>query len=447
MRADQPHILVIEDEPSMRSFLADVLRGEGYLVDEAGDGDAGLASARGVEYAMVVTDLKMPGLSGLGLVNALCALPDAPEVVVLTAYGSVSLAVEAMKAGALDFMEKPLSGPDQVRLLARKTLDRRRLAQDNERLRSAGRSVSPGVLFHDPAMVALIERLRKVAATDATVLVEGESGSGKEVVARELHRMRFGDAAPFTALNCSAVPENLLESELFGHERGAFTGAGERKLGLLEAASSGTMFLDEIGEMPLALQPKLLRVIETREFTRVGGVRVLATSARFVAATNQDLAASVAAGRFRQDLFFRLNVFPVLVPPLRERPGDLAVLAAHFVSVARAKLGRPGLSLGTSAMEAIERYDWPGNVRELRNAIERACILAESDEIETSDLGLPTAIAGASGNGLLADMERQAIVKTLDECGGNRRLTAQKLGISLRTLQYRLKEYGLVDGR
>ena len=439
-------VLVIEDEPAMRSFVADVLRGEGYRVDEAKDGNAGIAAARDKAPALVFTDLKMPGgLSGLDLVRALRALPDAPEVVVLTAYGSVATAVDAMKAGALEFLEKPVSGPDQVRLVASRALERRRLLDDNERLRGANRGPASNLVFADPRMREVLDRLRRVAPTDATVLILGESGVGKEIVARELHRLRFGNAGPFVAVNCAAVPEPLLESELFGHEKGSFTGASERKLGLFEVASGGTLLLDEIGEMPQGIQAKLLRVLETREVTRVGGIRSIATTARIVASTNRDLAAQVGAGRFRQDLYYRLTVVPVTVPPLRDRPGDLDALAALFLTTFRTKSGKPHLALSPAATTVLREYDWPGNVRELRNTLERACILAESDVIDVSDLGLPFQARIPDGSeGLLATLERETILRVLEDCGGNRRQAAQKLGISLRTLQYRLKEYGHV---
>ncbi len=439
-------VLVIEDEAGMRGFLRDVLAGEGLEVSEAADGDEGLEKARAGECDLVFTDLRMPGLSGIPLVRALRALPDPPEVVVLTAYGTVADAVEAMKAGAHDFLEKPVSGPDQVRVVARKALERRALLEENERLRRARGTATPDVVVADPRMREVLDRVARVARTDATVLILGESGTGKEVVAREVHRLRFADSgAPFVAINCAAVPENLLESELFGHEKGAFTSAVARKIGVLEAASGGTLFLDEVGEMPLALQAKLLRVLETREFQRVGGVKTLRTDARFVAATNQDLAAAVQAGRFRQDLYYRLNVFPVTVPPLRERPEDVVALARTFAARLGREVGRGEARLSDEAVEALRRYDWPGNVRELRNAIERAVILSPGLELRAEDLGLPARAPSGSERGLLARRERETILSVLEEVGGNRRLAAERLGISLRTLQYRLREYGLTE--
>lgn len=436
-------VLVIEDEDGMRSFLVDALKGAGLGVDEAADGDRGLAAARKRDYDVVLTDLKMPGLSGLDLVKALRNLDDPPEVVVLTAYGTVTDAVEAMKTGALDFMEKPVSGPDQVRIVVTRGVQRRRLVRENERLRSiSGGSGSFEVA--DQRMKDVLAGLARVASTDSTVLILGESGSGKEVVARELHRLRFGEDAPFVALNCAAMPENLLESELFGHERGAFTGAVSRKLGVMEAASGGTLFLDEVGEMPVALQTKLLRVLETREFQRLGGVRTLSTDARFVAATNRDLESAVKSGRFREDLFYRLNVFPVTVPPLRERPDDVEALARYFLAGFAGRQALAPLTLEPGAVAALQGYDWPGNVRELRNIMERAAILCEDGVIHAADLGLPAGPGDVGEDlGVLALREKETILQVLQDVDGNRRLAADRLGISLRTLQYRLKQYGL----
>lgn len=437
--------LVIEDEQGMRGFLRDVLVGEGLEVDEAADGDEGLARAQ-EHYDLIVTDLRMPGLSGIGLVRALRALPDPPEVVVLTAYGTVADAVEAMKAGAYDFLEKPVSGPDQVRLVVRKALERRALIEENERLRRVKTGVGPEVVVADPRMREVIARVTRVARTDATVLLLGESGVGKEVVAREIHRLRFGDSgAPFVAVNCAALPENLLESELFGHEKGAFTSAVSRRIGVMEAASGGTLFLDEVSEMSPALQVKLLRVLETREFQRVGGSKTLRTDARFIAATNQDLATAVQGGRFRSDLYYRLSVFPVTIPPLRERAEDVLALATHFTAQIGRDLGKSDTRLSPAAVEAIRQYDWPGNVRELRNAIERALILTTGAEVRAEDLGLPVLATPGNKHGLLHQRERETILSVLEQVGGNRRLAAERLGISLRTLQYRLRDYGLTD--
>jgi len=440
-------VLVIEDEAGMRGFLRDVLAGEGMDVGEAADGDQGLRMAQARSYDLVLTDLRITGLSGIALVRALRSLPDAPELVVLTAYGTVADAVEAMKVGAFDFLEKPVSGPDQVRVVARNAIERRALLEENERLRRFTGSRPPDLVAMDPKMKAVLERVARVAPTDATVLILGESGVGKEVIAREIHRRRFREGdRPFLAINCAALSESLLESELFGHEKGAFTGAAARKVGLVEAASDGTLFLDEIGEMPPGLQAKLLRVLETREFQRVGGVKTLHTGARFVAATNRDLAEAVRQRRFREDLYYRLNVFPITVPPLRERPLDIVALATHFTAVLARDLGRGEMQLSEDAQRAIRAYPWPGNARELRNAIERAVILAADPMIRAEDLGLPLPQPEEKvTDGLLAQRERETILQVLAEVGGNRRLAAERLGISVRTLQYRLREYGLTE--
>lgn len=435
-------ILVIEDETAMRSFIVDVLKGEGYDVDEAEDGDQGLLLSQTNEYDLVISDLRMPGKNGLDLIKALKNQPDSPEVVIITAYGTVSTAVEAMKAGATDFLEKPLPNPERIRTVARMALERHRLITENERLRGIVKSQDQDFIAEDPTMKKIISMLEKVGHTDATVLILGESGVGKEVVARALHRIRFANGGPFVAINCAAVPEGLLESEMFGHEKGAFTGASERKIGVFELAKGGTLLLDEISELPLSLQAKLLRVLETREFKRVGGIKTITTNARFVAASNQDLEDAVLKGRFRGDLYYRLNVITIKIPPLRERPNDIIPLAQYFLRIS--KHGGASLTISEEAKACLMSYDWPGNVRELRNAIERACILAQDKEITPEDLGLPIRVV-KEDRGLLAELERETILKVLKEVQGNRKKAAQRLGISLRTLQYRLKEFGYSD--
>lgn len=439
-------VLIIEDERGMRRFLADVLEGEGYRVIEADNGGKGLEMAHSYGPEVVLTDFKMPGVNGLELVKALRTPEDAPEVIVLTAYGTVQTAVDAMKFGARDFIEKPVSGPDQVRITVARAFEHRRLVDENSRLRKASGTYSTDAVFSDAIMVKLMERVAKVAATDTTVLISGESGTGKEVLARELHRLRFGPDAPFVAINCAALPENLLESELFGYEKGAFTGAVDRKPGLFEAANDGTLFLDEVTELPIGLQAKLLRVLETREFTRIGGLRPRTTQARFVAAGNRDFSLAVEEGRIREDLYYRLSVFPVLIPPLRDRRDDIAPIALHFLKGFSRRFGRQ-FSLEDSAIKALRAYRWPGNVRELRNVLERACILAPEDVLVADDLDLPVAVSAepAESSGLIAKNERDVVLRVLNECNGNRRQAAVRLGISLRTLQYRLKDWGLVE--
>jgi DNA-binding NtrC family response regulator len=442
---ERGRVLIIDDEEGMRRFLCDCLQ-EVVDCDVAKDGDEGIRKVQSEDFDLVISDLKMPGtLSGIALVKAILGLSDAPEVVVLTAYGTVQEAVEAMKAGALDFIEKPLRGLDEVRLIVRNALEKRRLARENERLKAMRAKSEEEAVVRDEGFKRVLDIVEKVAPTDTTVLILGESGVGKEVVAREVHRLRFGQGKmPFVAINCSAVPEQLFESEVFGHEKGAFTGAVERKVGVLEIASPGTLFFDEVAEMPLSLQAKLLRVLETREFKRVGGVKALKTMARFIFATNKDLEKEVREKRFREDLYYRISVFPIHVPPLRERPKATRALAKHFVTKFADTMGKKGLRLSESALDALQSHDWPGNIRELKNVIERAVIIAEGEEIDADDLALPKqGMFGGAEHGLLSKLERETILKCLEEVKGNRKLCAKKLGISLRTLQYRLKEYGI----
>ena len=373
-------VLVVDDEPGLRAFLAEVLVADGHQVTSAKDGAeaARLVDARG--YDLVVSDLKMPGLDGLGLLRKLHAEQPEVEVVLLTAHGDVATAVEAMRLGAFDFLEKPLESPDQLSLVCARALERRGLKE--ERARSAriiGDDAGdiPPLGYGDPAMTPVIAALGKVAPTTATVLLLGESGVGKEVAARELHRRSDRAKGPFIAINCAAIAEQLLESELFGHEKGAFTGADERHRGRLELAEGGTFFLDEIGELRLPLQAKLLRVLQERRVERVGGTRSIEIDVRFVAATNRDLGAMVQAGQFREDLYHRLAVFPIAMPPLRARPADLIPLSRALLTRIARELGRPRLTLDADAESALAARSWPGNVRELRNALERAAILSD----------------------------------------------------------------------
>jgi two-component system, NtrC family, response regulator AtoC len=438
-------ILVTDDEEGIRTFLAEALQSEGHEVETAASGVEASDRLGRARFDLLITDLKMPGMGGMDLLErARTAQPDM-EVIVLTAYGSVTSAVEAMRRGAFDFVEKPLPNPAALRLLVARALERRALAvrRNGEPARPA-----PRLSFADPAMATVVEALQKVAPTDATVLLLGESGTGKEVVARTLHAMSSAAQGPFVAVNCAALSEHLLESELFGHEKGAFTGAHSRRRGRLELAQGGTLFLDEIAELKPSLQAKLLRVLEERRFERVGGSQTLSTDARWVAATNRDLGPMLADGRFREDLYHRLAVFPIRLPPLRERTQDIAPLAqALLVEVGRA-LGRPALHLDPSAERALREHHWPGNVRELRNTLERAAIMTDGDRVASEHLWLdPTTArqvsAAAAPSGSLEDLERAAIERALAECGGNRRRAAERLGIGLRTLYDKLKRYGI----
>ena len=439
----------MDDEESVRTFVAEVLEEAGHAVVQAADGAAAAAELGRGSFDLLITDLRMPRMDGMELTRlARARWPDL-GVLVLTAHGTVSTAVEAMKLGAIDFLTKPLPGPDELEAAVRGALARR-----GQRAAPSENSAPPpettgGLLAAGPAMRAVLEQLRKVAPTDATVLILGESGTGKELVASALHRMSRRSAGPFVALNCAALSESLLESELFGHEKGAFTGATSLRRGRFELAEGGTLFLDELGELRPEVQAKLLRVLQERRFERLGGSRLLEADVRVVAATHRDLEAEVRAGRFREDLFHRLAVFPVHLPPLRARPEEILPLAEHLLAGIAARLGRPRLTLAEGARRRLLGHSWPGNVRELSNALERAAILAEGAELSEAELALGRpASAEAAPSELPLDLpldvvEREAIRRALAATGGHRKLTAERLGIGLRTLYDKLKLYKL----
>ena len=435
-------VLVVDDEEGIRELVAEILRDEGLAVTTAQDGDEAAALLDRRSFHLLVTDLRMPGLGGLELLRRARSVAPEMEVVVLTAHGTVGSAVEAMKAGAFDYLTKPLSSPAELRLVAARALERRRLKEhrlSQESAESAGEFVA-----EDPAMRSVVALLAKVARTQATVLLQGESGTGKEVAARYVHAHSARADGPFVAVNCAAVSPQLIESEMFGHEKGAFTGAAERRRGRFELADGGTLFLDEIAELHAGLQAKLLRVLQERSFERVGGSRTIEVDVRLVAATNRDLAAGIESGAFREDLYHRLAVFPVRLPPLRERPGDVLPLAGHLLGRIGRELGRADLKLEAGAAAALRAHGWPGNVRELSNALERAAIVADGPQIGAADLALaPQAPPGpAELTGTLEDLEREAIRQALAATGGHRKRAAERLGIGLRTLYDKLKAYG-----
>jgi len=439
-------ILVADDEPGLREFISDSLELDDHTVVPAKDGReaARLLDERG--FDLVLTDLKMPGLDGMGLLRKVRAEQPEVEVIMMTAHGTVDNAVEAMKLGAFEYLQKPISGPDELRLLVGRALERRGL---RDRVDGAERHHTelsgPPLTYGDPAMRPVVEAIEKVARTSATVLLLGESGTGKEVAARAIHHQSPRAAKPFMAINCAALSEQLLESELFGHEKGAFTGATERKRGRLELSDGGTFFLDEVGELKPELQAKLLRVLQERRFERVGGSRTLEVDVRWIAATNRDLRQMIDDGRFREDLYHRLAVFPIKLPPLRDRKTDLLPLARALLERIARDLKRGMPRLTPAAEQRLEAAGWRGNVRELANTLERAAILADGDAIDASHIwvedGAPRAAPASDEVRPLADLEREAILHALDVVGGNRKRAAELLGIGERTLYDRLKKY------
>lgn len=442
-------VLVVDDDPGFRQLLSAILAGEGYEVRTA----AKVAEARkeilATSFGLVVSDLKLPDGDGLDVQKWLNENRPTTPFVLITGFGSVPTAVEAMKRGALDYLEKPLRSPDELRRLVRRAQTLTRAEPDlvTPPSPAATPGMCPRAVARDPRMLHIYSLLEKVAPTPATVLLLGESGVGKEVIARCIHAHSKRAAGSFLAVNCAALAPSLIESELFGHERGAFTGADARREGVFERANGGTLFLDEIGDLDAALQAKLLRVLQEKRFERVGGSESLATDVRVIAATNRDLRQAVESKSFRADLFYRLNTFPIEIPPLRERPADIDALAEFFVERAATELDKHSLRLADESRFALRAWNWPGNVRELENAIARAAILAD-DVIRPEHLslghGAPTLTTEPpSGPSTVRQMERSLIEAALNRHHGNRTRAARELGISLRTLQYRLKEYGI----
>ncbi len=447
--APAPRVLVVDDEPHARRALVELLATDGYEVREASNGFKALGILREWSTDVLLTDWRMPVMDGITLLKKARQEQPGLAVIVMTAFGSVESAVEAMKAGADDYLTKPLSF-DAVELVLERSMERLALRRELESLRAARDTSSPTfIVGKSPPVLELLAMVDQVAESRATVLITGESGTGKELVARRIHEMSPRAHRPFVRLHCAALAESVLESELFGHEKGAFTGATNRRAGRFEEADGGTLFLDEIGELSGSVQVKLLRFLQQREFERVGGNQTIEVDVRIVAATNRDLRAEVDAGRFREDLFFRLHVINLDVPPLRARPGDVPILARSFVARFAEENDKSIREIEPEAMEILESYEWPGNVRELENVIQRAVVLAGGDRIEARHLpphivgdrtdasGLDVRIPGAT----LAELERHAILKTYEATGGSSSETAEILGISVRKVQYRLKEY------
>ncbi|HEY2410085.1 MAG TPA: sigma-54 dependent transcriptional regulator [Polyangiaceae bacterium] len=442
-------ILVVDDEASARNGLVKLLSQEGYSVDAAGDGVEALELVNEKAPALVITDLKMPNMDGMQLLAKIRETNQALPVVVATAFGEVSTAVAAMRAGAEDYLTKPIDF-DALLLTVERTLQRRELVAETENLRRQLRDRDKegleGLLGTSSAMQRIYRTARQVAPSRATVLLTGESGTGKGEVARAIHALSPRAKGPFVALHCAALAESLLESELFGHEKGAFTGADKRRVGRFEQAHGGTLFLDEIGEIPASTQVKLLRVLQDRTFERVGGNEPVQVDVRVIAATNRDLNTEVRERRFREDLFYRLNVVHLEMPPLRQRGNDVMVLAEHFLRKYARENQRLIEGLSDSARTKIANHSWPGNVRELENAMERAVVLSERELIAAEDLpfsAAPSAFEGLRIPGAtLGEIEKFAILKTLEAENGSTSRAAEILDISVRTIQYRLHEYG-----
>lgn len=456
-------VLVVDDEPSMRQMLSFALRREGYEVATADDGRAALQALQDGQFDVVITDVRMPELSGVDVLREAKRIDPSVSIIMMTAYGSKETVLEALRLGATDYVEKTPSLRDELSLRIRKELDRKRLLQENVLLKRTLKTAHQfsNIIGSSDAMLAVFQLVETIAPTTSTVLIAGESGTGKELVARAIHFNSLRKDHPFVALNCGALSETLLDSELFGHVRGAFTGADTNKKGLIEVAEKGSIFLDEIGEMSPLVQVKLLRVLQERKFRRLGGTDEVEADIRIIAATNRDLSKMVAEGQFREDLFYRINVIPLRLPPLRERRDDIPLLAEHFVARFARGMGKPVATISGDALELLKGYSWPGNIRELENAMERAValertpsILAESlpDPVRTGRHVVAAAVSAApegfptEGFDLeqhVQHLEREYIAEALRRAGGVKMKAAELLGMSFRSFRYYTKKYNL----
>ena len=448
-------ILVVDDEESLREYLSIMLHREGYQVDAAADGAQAVTRLKEFAYDLVISDIKMPRLTGFELLKHIKERTPETVVIMITAFSTTEEAVEAMKQGAYDYIIKPFKN-EEIRLIIKNALERRSLRQENQELkRELEKRYSFGSLIgKSKPMQEVYDLIQKVAGSKVNVLITGESGTGKELVAKAIHHNSERKDKPFLPINCGAIPENLLESELFGHEKGSFTGAVHQKAGLFEVANGGTVFLDEIGELPPMMQVKLLRVLQEREFRRVGGTRDIHVDVRLVAATNKDLEEEVSQGGFREDLFYRLNVIRLALPPLRDRREDIPLLVEHLF---RKQSGKEKVTVTEGAMRRFLDYNWPGNIREMENVIERCIVLGKSDCIDESSLPIgmqprPAACAGhldtipETGLDLdeyLGNIEKDILLKALERTGGVRKKAAELLGITFRSIRYRLAKFGI----
>ena len=453
------NILVVEDGRSQREMLRDFLRKEGHTIGEAENGEKAVQRVREGHYDLILLDFKMPGMNGMQVLQAVKGINPEIDIVIITAYGTIDMAVDAMKAGAFDYITKPVEF-DELLLLVARVSERRTLLKENEILRGVFRGEPFGekgvttdrIIYKDHKMSALINMAGRVAASRATVLLQGESGTGKELLARLIHHLSPRAARRIIAVNCGALHENLLESELFGHEKGAFTGATARRIGRFEEADGGTLFLDEIGELTPQVQIKLLRFLQEHEFQRLGGNQTLRTDVRVISATNRDLEQRVKEGAFREDLFYRLNVVMISIPPLRERREDIPALINHFLKRYAEENGKEIAGLSHEAQDVLLKYDYPGNVRELENIIERAVVIAREDVISVEDLPFSESMEETAAGrkteesllrGSIEELEKKLIVEAMEKASEHQSRAADLLGISERMLRYKLKKYGL----
>ncbi|MFQ5605057.1 MAG: sigma-54-dependent transcriptional regulator [bacterium] len=454
------HILVVEDNDTMREGMARVVHKLGHRAAEAVDGEQAMAMLRNHRCRLVITDYKLPGMDGLTLLQKIKQASPETEALVITAYGTIELAVAAMQKGAADFITKPFS-PEELTLKINQILARiqqneelRRLAEENRYLREQveGQFNFGEIIGKAPAMQDIYRTIEKVARGDSSVIIYGESGTGKELIARAIHKASPRRERAFVRVNCGALAVGVLESELFGHERGAFTGALKRKKGRFELAEKGSLFLDEIGDIPLSTQVKLLRVLQEKEFERVGGEETLTADVRIIAATNKNLQQEIAQGHFREDLYYRLHIIPLHLPPLRERKEDIPLLVGHFMKKIAAEVKMAELSIDDAAIAKLLAYHWPGNIRELENVLERAAVLCEDQRIRAHDLPLFSEAAQLSGtadnelnlNKTLESVERELLKKALTQCHGIKTAAAKRLGIKTSALYYKLEKYGLI---
>ena len=450
-----PSLLVIEDKDSMREMLSKTLEAEGYEVETAKDGEGGVEKAKEKKYDVVLTDLKLPKMDGIEVLTTLKELDQDVAVILMTAYGTIEKAVEAMREGAFDFLTKPFD-TDHLSVLIKRAMENRRLVAENVLLREElGHHLGFAHIIGKCEKMQEVSRLiQKVAPSDTTALLLGESGTGKELFARAIHSLSNRKKGPYVAINCAAIPRELLENELFGSERGAYTGAVARKMGKFEIAQGGTIFLDEVGDLDIALQAKLLRVLQDRAFERLGGTKTITVDIRLIAASNSDLKKATEKKQFREDLFYRLSVFPITIPPLRDRREDIPELAEYFVKKYCAEMKKPKIRISREAMSLLDKYHWPGNVRELENTIERAIILCEGKKILPEHLAIripsPHEIRLREGAGLKevgqhaqAEAERALIIRVLTQVRGNKRKASQALKIDYTTLFEKIKRYSI----